>query len=159
MQAKSIITIVLLLFVAGSIVFQVINESRQPKDQTQGTKTPEQGDVSALSNRITIYYFHGNKRCKTCISFEAFTREAVGSGFPEALKSGKLELRIFNREDTENEHFVLDYSLISNSVIVAEIKDGKQVRWKNLERIWDLVKNKDEFTNYIRIEIKEYLEE
>jgi len=60
--------------------------------------------------------------------------------------------------DGENEHFVQEYSLYSQSVILSEMKDGKEVSWKNLIRVWELVQSEEKFKEYVQGEVKAYLE-
>ena len=106
---------------------------------------------------VVAYYFHGNFRCQTCRKIEALSREAVESGFPEDLKTGRLEWRVINVEETGNEHFVQDYQLFSKSLVLVEKKGSKQTRWKNLQEVWTLVGNKEAFTKYVQDEIRVYL--
>ena len=62
-----------------------------------------------------------------------------------------------NVESTENQHFIEDYQLRTRSVVLVELQDGKQIRWKNLEKVWQLVQDKDAFFNYIQEETGEFL--
>ena len=43
-------------------------------------------------------------------------------------------------------------------MVVADIKEGKQVRWKNLEKVWEFVGNKQDFFRYIQDEVNLYLQ-
>jgi hypothetical protein len=38
------------------------------------------------------------------------------------------------------------------------MKDGKQAEWKNLSRVWELVRRKDAFLRYVQDEVRAYLE-
>ena len=42
--------------------------------------------------------------------------------------------------------------------MVVDIKEGKQARWKNLEKVWELLGNKQAFFRYIQDEVKLYLQ-
>ena len=77
---------------------------------------------------------------------------------PQELKSGQLEWRNVNVNQPGNEHFVKDYNLTTEQVIVAEFAHGKQTRWKDLYKIWDLVKDEQAYKNYVVDETKGYLE-
>jgi hypothetical protein len=105
---------------------------------------------------VVAYYFHGNFRCQTCRKIEAISREAVESGFPEELKTGRLEWHVINVEEPENEHFVKDYQLFSKSLVLVAREGSKQTRWKNLQKVWTLVGDKEEFIQYVRDEIRAY---
>ena len=41
--------------------------------------------------KIIVYYFHRNKRCKTCKNIESYTHEAVQKGFAGELADGSVE--------------------------------------------------------------------
>ena len=125
----------------------------QPDNAAAQTKAPS-ADV-----RVVAYYFHGTNRCTTCRKIEAFSREAVETGFAEALKTGKLEWRALNVEEPANRHFVKDYRLYTRSVVLAGFQGDKQLRWKNLEKVWELVGDKPAFTRYIQAEVKSFMEE
>ena len=106
---------------------------------------------------VVAYYFHGNFRCQTCRKIEALSREAVESGFPEDLKVGRLEWRVINVEEPGNEHFIQDYQLFSKSLVLVAKEGSKQTRWKNLQKVWTLVGDKEGFIQYVQDEIRAYL--
>ncbi|HNY70004.1 MAG TPA: nitrophenyl compound nitroreductase subunit ArsF family protein [Syntrophorhabdus sp.] len=108
-------------------------------------------------HQIIAYYFHYKFRCPTCTRIEKLTQEAVASGFRDELKDGRLVLKIVNVDDKDNEHFLKDYDLQMQSVVIAETKDGLQLQWKNLDLIWDLVGDKQAFIKYIQDETRSYL--
>jgi hypothetical protein len=153
-KTKRILQVILLLFVAGSIAF-AISRTREadsvtsPADVSQG-KQP-------LKHQIIVYYFHGNARCQSCLKIEAYSSDAIKAQFAEQLKTGTLEWRVVNVETAENEHFVGDYKLVTKSVVLVEMNEGKQVQWKNLENVWNFLDNKDRFSEYIKSEVSGYL--
>jgi len=108
--------------------------------------------------KVIAYYFHGNVRCATCRTIEAYTKEAIDSAFTDQLKSRALEWHVVNIDHGQNRHFIRDYQLYTRSVVLADLHDGKQVRWKNLDKIWTLVRNKTEFAKYIQSEVKLFLD-
>jgi hypothetical protein len=105
---------------------------------------------------VVAYYFHGNFRCQTCRKIEALSREAMESGFPEDLKAGRLEWRVINVEEPGNEHFVRDYQLFSKSLVLVAKEGSKQTRWKNLQKVWTVVGDKEAFIQYVQDEIRAY---
>jgi len=78
--------------------------------------------------------------------------------FPDELKSGKLELRVVNYEKPENRHFIEDYKLVTKSLILVKLVDGKQTEWTNLKLVWQLYKNEEAFFNYVNQEVRKYLD-
>ncbi len=128
-----------------------------PKTTTQDSTSTEQAKVEP---GLIAYYFHGTRRCVTCKKLEAYTQEAIESGFAEQLKSGILQFRPVNIDEEGNGHFVNDYQLYTKSVILSNRKDGKEVSWKNLDKIWELVRgDKEAYVKYIQDEVKLALEE
>jgi len=81
----------------------------------------------------------------------------VREGFPKELSEGRLEWRMVNVEESGNEHFVNDYQLYSKSIVIVKKQDGKQTEWKNLKRIWELVRDKRVFMRYIQDEVGGYM--
>lgn len=108
--------------------------------------------------KIIAFYFHGTNRCTTCRTIEAYAREAVQTGFGDALKAGKLEWRALNVEEPANRHFIKDYQLYTRSVVLASYQGDKQLKWKNLDKVWELVGDKGQFTRYVQGEVKTFLE-
>lgn len=115
--------------------------------------------ADSSSVKVIAYYFHGSFRCYTCTNMEKFSREAVETNFKDALASGKLEFKAVNVEDRGNEHFVDDYKLYTKSLIISLVKDGKEVRYKNLDKIWQLAGNKQKFIDYVTGEVNELMKD
>ncbi|MEJ2725750.1 MAG: nitrophenyl compound nitroreductase subunit ArsF family protein, partial [Deltaproteobacteria bacterium] len=129
---------------------------------TKGTtKTETLGVTEAAKPESTVvaYYFHGNTRCVTCRTIESYAKEAIESGFPKALKKGQLGFKVVNVEEPQNEHFVQDYQLSASSVVLARFERGKQRDWKNLQLVWDLVRDHDAFVIYVQEEAESFLGE
>jgi hypothetical protein len=111
-------------------------------------------ETNKAAGTVAVYYFHGNFRCYNCMTIEQYSREAIEKYFPEQLKTGRLTFSVINIDMPENEHFVKDYQLYTRSLIVAEFKNGKQIKWTNLEKVWNNIKDRDAFYNYIKTEIE-----
>jgi hypothetical protein len=111
----------------------------------------------AVQHKVIAYYFHTNTRCSTCIKIEQFSKEAIEQGFPKELKNGTLEMRIVNYEQAQNRHFMNEYKLVSKSLVLVNLVNGKQTKWTNLKMVWQLTGRKDAFLNYVRKEVRGYL--
>lgn len=183
MKTKKLITYALLAFVAVSIGYLVLSNSQlqespgprsgitppvnESPDETLAEETAAVMPVAAVplaavalsEDRVVAQYFHGTTRCVTCIAIEELTREALGSGFSEELRTGKLELRSINVDEPANGHFVEDYQLATRTVVIARFKDGKQGEWKRLDQVWQLVRDREAFINYIQAETRSLLEQ
>ena len=106
---------------------------------------------------MIAYYFHATVRCQTCKAIEAYSREAIEQAFAEDLKKGAIEWRPINIQAPENRHFVQDFRLYTRSLILVKVRDGKQVEWKNLDKVWDLVRDKGEFLKYVQSNVNPWL--
>jgi len=173
MKAKTIVTAALLLFVAVSVVYLIVKETgvkseRNPAQpgpvtsrtgQEQDKTTAASSEKPKTASKVVVYYFHGNARCRTCRTIEAYAKEAVESGFADALKDGRLQWRVVNLEGPGNEHFVQDFQLATRSVVLERLANGKRREWKNLQRVWELVRgDKNDFLKYVQEETRAYLE-
>lgn len=111
------------------------------------------------ADKVIAYYFHGSFRCVTCNTMEKYSREAIETNFKDALASGKIEFKEINVEDRGNEHFVNDYQLYTKSLVLSLVKDGKETRSKNLDKIWEYARNKQKFIDYVASEINGFLKD
>jgi len=108
-------------------------------------------------DKIIVYYFHTNYRCASCVKIEQYSSEAVRSGFPKELKSGKIVWKVVDVDEAQSKHFVKDYQLYTKSLVIVKMKNGKQIEWKNLNKVWELLYNKNKFIVYVQDEVKKYL--
>jgi hypothetical protein len=109
------------------------------------------------AKKVAVYYFHNAIRCATCMKMEDFSGLAIQAGFPNELKSGKIEWRVVNMQAPENRHFADDFKLRLSSLVIVRFKDGKQVEWSNLEKIWDHVGDITDFVKYVQSNVRAFL--
>ncbi len=139
------------LFVIASIAFAIFKETKTP---TQA-ETPK--PVLSQNHHYIAYYFHGNARCQSCYKIETYTLETMKSKFAKELAEGTIVWEVVNVEQGMNQHFISEYALSTKSVVLSEVEKGKEVRWKNLDKIWELLGNQTEFQGYIESEVKDFL--
>jgi hypothetical protein len=113
----------------------------------------------AKENKVIAYYFHGSFRCPTCHKLEQYSKEAIEENFKDEIAHGALEFAVINVEEKGNKHFVNEYQLYTKSLVISRIEDGKETKHKNLEKIWEYVRDKQKFFDYVTGEIQAYLEE
>jgi len=119
--------------------------------------SPQAVQADDGEDRIVVYYFHGTRRCKTCRSIEEYARKAVESGFSGQIDSGVLSMKAVNFDEQENEHFLDDFELVGSSLVLVELEKGRVVRHKVLQEVWTLVRDKQEFIQYVQREIGGYI--
>lgn len=116
-------------------------------------------NAEPMSHSIVVTYFYTTARCPTCHKIEKLSSQAVNSNFENELKTGKVVWRVINVDEPENKHYNTDYQLYTKSLIISEMKDGKEVRWKNLKKVWTFVRDEGKFNTYVKDEIKDWLKE
>ena len=166
MNIKNILTVVLLIFVVGSVGYMFINEkkteavaleeSAEPDPNNSAIKT--EGEDVKQGRQLIVYYFHGDKRCVTCHKLENYTKEVLDTYLQDKISSKELVWKTVNVDRPENRHNINDYNLLTKSVVLSEVVGGQEVRWKNLDQIWQLVGDKDSYLAYIRDSISNFLE-
>lgn len=142
---------------------QAVSETTAPQVATseEGTTSEEQTAPEPASEppkkaddaNYVVYYMTSSVRCASCYKIENWTKEAVNKYFANDVKSGKMKFEMINIEEPEHEHYIEHYELFTKSVIVSKKVDGKEVSWKNLARVWNLLNDQNEFMTYIRDEI------
>ncbi len=101
---------------------------------------------------IIVYYFYAKPRCVSCQKIEKYTEEAVN-----ALNNKEIIYKAVNLDEAENKHYYKDYGLYTKAVVLSKIKDGKEIKSKNLTDIWTKLGNEKAFKDYITKEIKSYI--
>jgi hypothetical protein len=133
---------------------QAVNESKGQDWEPPKLKEP----LPHHPGKVTVYYFHGSARCRTCRNMESYADEVVKGEFEEEMKDGRLEWLTVNIDESDNEHFVTDYQLFTRSLVLVKTSNGEEVSWKNLDQIWKLAGDKGAYKIYVQNEIKTYLE-
>jgi hypothetical protein len=153
MKPKNIISAVLLIFVGLSVAYMVFDKQKGGEVVFTDTAEAFRGDA------VFVYYFYGDKRCVTCKKLEGYAKEALDAYFSQQLASGEVVWKPLNTDLPENKHFVKDYELVTKSVVLSKNKDGKEVIWQNLDKIWDKVRDKDDYLSYIKENVTEILKD
>lgn len=106
---------------------------------------------------IEVLYFHVNIRCETEQSIEANAKKVLQNSFSKELKEGKIVFKAINLEEPENEHYMKDFSIELQNLVITKKVDGKIQEWKNLEKVWEYISDLNKFRKYVEDEIREYL--
>ena len=104
MKPKTVITAILLIFVAISLAYLIVGEygkSNQVPNTTEHNKSSRDLSESSsnkatsqLNHKVIAYYFHGRARCPSCLKIESYTKEAVNKNFENELKDGRYPISI-----------------------------------------------------------------
>jgi hypothetical protein len=140
------------LFLAALTVFWISNAQTglsSGTEKLQAAPMPDDG--------VIVYQFHRRFRCDACYKLENTINEALQTHFPEELKAGNLVFRVHDLDEEGSILYEKKYDFFYNTVIVVDMEDGKETRFKNLEEVWSLVDDKDKATEFIRSHIADYL--
>jgi hypothetical protein len=109
------------------------------------------------SDGVVVYQFHRRFRCDACYKLEAAINEALKTHFQEDIEAGKLIYRILDLDAEGSNAYEKKYDFFYNTVIVVDIENGHETRFKNLEEVWGMVDDKDAVIDFIKTHITEYL--
>jgi len=156
MNAKRWTTALLLLFLVAALGTLAVKEYRRRAAVPAAAAAPP--SEAPADRQVVVYYLHTTTRCPSCMKIESYTAAAVtGARFSEALAKKRLVFKVLNTDEPEHAHFVKEYALVTKSVVVSEVVKGKEVRWKNLDKVWDLLGDEAAFRAYIETEVAAFL--
>jgi hypothetical protein len=144
----------LLMALAGAVVYSL--------ESPAGPLSPSSAvepSAAAPQHVVQVYYFHRSIRCPSCEKIETLAQRAVEEGFAGELAAGTVQWRAVNIDEAPDQHFEKDYQLRTQSVIVSEVRGGKETRWKNLEQVWDLLNDDSDFVRYVQDEVRAFGQE
>lgn len=147
-------------FSSAIMIITIVSALCAQSKQTDTTKQSGFDTATATTaphRQIIVYYFYWLPRCYSCESIEMLTKETVALNFKGAAAAGTVVYKAINTENSENKHYEKTYRLLTKSVIISDVVNGKEKRWKNCEKIWFLLDNEDRFIEYITREINGYL--
>ena len=118
---------------------------------------PGHAEMGGQSPKFIATYFLTNVRCPSCLTIERLTEKTLKVEFADKLAAGVLQWRTINIDGEGNYHFVKDYELYTKSVIISEMEEDKEIRWKNLPKVWELLGNEAKFSRYLKDEITAFM--
>jgi hypothetical protein len=160
MEWRKVVSNVLLWFVLITIGYAIGKEvtlravQKAEPPQAASPQAPQRQTPVAAEKTI-VYYMHANVRCVTCNTIEKQAHEVVNRDFAKELQDGRLEWQLVNYQ--EREDLAKRYNVASNGVVLAKLKDGKDLRSQALEDVWVLVDDKPKFEKYVSEAIRAYL--
>ena len=154
MKTRTLFSVLLLAFVAVSVVLAFRKIAPETSTSQQQTAAPNATGIAATpvglnaklaESPFSAVYFHAPHRCPTCRKIESFAHEALT---PE-IDAGKVAWQIADYTTDANAILVDQFQVFTSTVVLVEVRDGKVVRWKNLEEVWDHTSDQADFTAFI----------
>jgi len=111
---------------------------------------------AAQGTKLIVYYFHTTTRCTSCYKIESLTQFSLENDFVAELAGGEIEWRPVNIDTAGNDHFAKEYALYTKSVVLSAVRDGRELKWRNLDRVWHLLGDPKGFQEYIGEEVRTF---
>jgi hypothetical protein len=162
-KLRSAVTAALLVFVLLAVVTMIVKETRRSQHAAAVVARSQQpaaavAHASVARPVVRVTYFHTTTRCVSCYKIEALAQATVQTAFAAQLAQGDLVWSAINVDEPGNEHYIDDYRLFTKSVIVSEVVGEKEVRFRNLDRVWELLGDEQAFARYVADEVGAFLE-
>jgi len=152
-----LLTIIVVMTVIAATTVKGPKQSEKATKPATRPVISEQSPEKIASSQTVIYYFMTTYRCRSCNYIENTTRASIEQYFAEQIKNGSVVFKMLNIDEEQNKHFVNEYGLYTKSVVLSSVKDGKQLKWKNLDQVWNLIGQDESFKTYISSEIKSFI--
>ncbi|MFC1671761.1 nitrophenyl compound nitroreductase subunit ArsF family protein [Planctomycetota bacterium] len=158
-KAVRIIRGSLLAFVFVTIGFALGKESARRAAARVVPDAPAAAAESAGnaqgSTRVIVYYAHTTLRCVTCNTIEETAKKAIDAQFAVELADGAVEWQTENFQ--ENDVFARSHEIISSCIVVAHMKNDREVDYRRLDEVWTLVKDPPKLEKYVVDAVREFL--
>lgn len=114
-------------------------------------------DTTAPQVTNVAYYFYNTVRCPSCLKIEKYSHESIEQSFAEKITAGELSWMMKNLDDEANAHFIDDYKLFTKALVLVRYENGEQVKWKNCDKVWELLHDEAAFKKYVETEVAAFL--
>lgn len=136
-------------------------------DAASGVKTAESASMTSAAksekapnmqpDKVKVYYFHGTRRCPTCLGIQRSISEAIDDNFKKEIDAGMLEFEEVNFEEAEGKHYVEQFQLSFSTMIVAAQAGDETIEWENAGKVWDYAHSPSELKNYVKTTTQKYV--
>ena len=80
-----------------------------------------------IKNQTVVYYFHTDRRCKTCMKIDKTAFNLVIHDFAEARKAGKLSYKQYNIDMEENLDIAIEFEASGSKLCIVNYdSEGKK---------------------------------
>lgn len=89
--------------------------------------------AQGVRDGVEVLYFHGKRRCATCLALERLSREVVTQDYAEACRAGRVRYRVVDVTTADGVKTARAYRVTGSALYVNRWRDGKEMR-RNLTR-------------------------
>lgn len=109
------------------------------------------------SAAVVVTCYRATIRCAGCLTIERFAEASMRYLFGRELAEGKIVWRVINFEKEEGDVSAGRYAIENHALIVSQYRSGREIRWKRLGKVWDLLGDYRAFQEYVGGNVREYL--
>lgn len=141
---KKLLALGLLCFVAGGGYATLARANRPLASAALNSSPPP-----ATSPRLAIYFVRAQVGCASCRKVKAWTL----AGLQKLSKKPHLVTQTIFYDRPGADKLIKKFGIYTQSVILVEEDAGGIRRWKNLDRVWELLLDHAAFERYLQTEI------
>lgn len=93
-------------------------------NSTQNNENLDRDDSTSKIEKVEVYYFHGTRRCATCIAVGSVSQELVESNYKDNQKVKFIEINI---DEPGNEELVEKFQVSGSGLYIYNGKDVENV--------------------------------
>lgn len=105
-------------------------------------------------SQVTVYYFHGEHRCPTCIAIENETKATFEINLKKESEEGKVELQVINADEGRNKQICEKYEVYGSTLLL--VKNNKVVNL-TIMAFGTVHRNPDKFREELTKEVKKLI--
>jgi len=108
--------------------FLLVSFSTNAQESENKTTTEE------INSKVEVYYFHGDRRCKTCIAVGSVSKEYLEEKYSKEIEAGKLSFHDVNYDQAENKELAEQMEVSGSSLLVKKT-DGSEISTEDLTNL------------------------
>ena len=77
------------------------------------------------AKQLDVYYFHGKRRCPTCLAVETETRAVIETAFKKETDAGILKFSVLNLDDPASRGIAEQYGVWGSTLLMVDAQGQK----------------------------------
>jgi hypothetical protein len=131
------------------LLFAVFTSCNSQTSQSENTQTVQSEQQE--SPKVTVYYFHGDRRCATCKAVGSVSKQTIADAFGD---NSNVVFKDINIDEVENNELKDKFELSGSGLFVF---DGKKKEDLTAFAFQKAVASPEELTEKIVLTVKEML--
>jgi hypothetical protein len=91
-----------------------------------GTAQQSPQAEESVSDKIEVFDFHTDHRCKTCLTIEKLTKSILQNEYSTEMEEGIITFQLINADDKENFDIAKKFGAFGTSLIINVIQNGEE---------------------------------